>query len=157
MIVDYSGWNKDTGHFCHKIYIDESKKDYAVYFENGSVARQTGEFHHHTADWNHDDDVYTQYGAWFEFRAADGSRNGGEFFTPEDLVRFAVDALDPDSSRFGPRVTKVDGVEIPVQPRHPSLDQRLAQIEARAMHQDMERNRKMAALGIRPPNEPWAR
>lgn len=157
MVVDYSGWTQESGSFHCKINFDEKKSDFAVHFANGSVARQSGTFHDHTADWNHDGDVYTQFGAWFEYRDTNGKFSGGEFFTPVDLVQFAVDARDSNSSSFGPRPIKVEGLTLPLPPRHQSLDDRIAQTEQRLMHQEAERNRKMNALGIRPSNEPWAR
>ena len=157
MHVDYSGWNSESGSFSCKVHVDESRRDHAVHFANGSIARQSSEFQHVTNDWNHDGDVYSQYGAWFEFRNSEGGFAGGEFFTPVDLVQFAADAMDPKASCIGPRPIKVEGIEIPLKRRHPNLSDRIAQTEARAMHQEAERNRKMNALGIRPSNEPWAK
>lgn len=157
MFVDHSGWTEELGAFCCKISFDETKMDFAVHFENGSVARQSSNFQYHTADWNRDGDVYTQFGAWFEFRDTNGKFTGGEFFTPVDLVQFAIDARDPNSHCFGSRPVKVDGIVLPLPPRHQSLADRIAQTENRAAKQEAERNRKMNALGIRPSNEPWAR
>ena len=155
MKVNYSGWTQKTGFFHHDIFVDENRTDYAVHFANGDVARQNGKFETRTEDWNHDGDVYSMFGAFFQYIHSDGSISYGDFFTPEDLVRFAVDALDPDAS--GPKVAYVEGIEIPKEPRQPSLNDRILQSEARAMHQECERNRKMASLGIRHPGEPWAR
>jgi len=157
MKVNYGGWKEGVGFFNHDIFVDENRRDYSIHFENGSVARQSSAFEEHTADWNCDGDVYTMFGAWFNYYAPDGSSRGGAFHTPEDLVRFAVDALDPDASFSGPRVVKVDGIEIQQNNRGTSLDDKIAQSEARAMHLEAERNRKMKALGIRPSNEPWAK
>lgn len=156
MYVDYCGWTEERGSFRHKVFVDENRTDYAVHFANGMVARQNSVFQIVVADWNHDQDVYPQYGAWFEYRDADGKFNGGEFFTPEDLVRFAADARDPHASSFGPRPLKVEGIEIPTVQRNDLFD-RIDQAEKRAMQQEAERNRKMDQLGIRRPNEPWAR
>ena len=157
MQVEYSGWTKDHGPFFCLINVDEQRKDYAVYFENGTVAKQTGEFETVTGDWNHDGDVYSQFGAWFHYYNADGTRNGGAFFTPVDLVQFAIDALDAGTSCMGPRPVKVEGIHVPLPHLRPRLDDRLVQSERAAFHQDAERNRKMDMLGIRRPDEPWAR
>ena len=157
MFVEYSGWTEELGAFCCKISFDETKTDFAVHFENGSVARQSGDFHNHTADWNHDGDIYSQFGAWFDYYDVNGKFTGGEFLTPVDLVRLALDARDPNCSCIGPRPTKVDGIVLPLPPRHQSLNDRIAQTENRAMHREAERNRKMNSLGIRHPGEPWAR
>lgn len=129
MFVEHSGWTEELGAFHFKINFDETKNDFAIHFENGSIARQSSEFQYHTADWNHDGDVYTQFGAWFEYRDANGKFSGGEFFTPVDLVQFAIDARDPHSTCFGPRPTKVEGIALPIPPRHQSLSDRIAQAE----------------------------
>ena len=157
MQVSHSGWDAQHGAFHYEVYIDENKTDYELHYKNGMIAKQSSPFQEETRDWNHDDDVYSQFGAWFSHYAPDGSFSGGEFFTPVDLVQAAVDCLDPSEIRFGNQIIKVSGVEIPQPDKRPNLDERIAQNERRAMMQDIERNRKMDALGIRSPNEPWAR
>lgn len=157
MQVEYSGWTAERGPFRHMIYVDENKKDYAIHFSSGTVARQSSAFENHTADWNNDGDVYTMFGAWFDYLDKDGSRNGGAFHTPEDLVRFAVEAADPEQRSYGTYATKVEGIEFPPPDRRSSLNDRIAQSENRAMQQEAERNRKMDMLGVRRPGEPWAR
>ena len=153
MHVNYSGWNETHGSFSCKIYINERKEDYELHFSDGSIAKQRSPFQVVTADWNHDGDVYSQYGAWFS------ERKGGyaEFWTPEQMVSELVDAMDPNSKRSGKHVVSIPGVTIPLPDRRPSLDDQILKSENRAMHQDIERNRKMNVLGIRPPREPWAR
>lgn len=151
MYVNYSGWTKDHGSFSCNIYIDENKQDYEVVYGDGSVAKQTGPFHEVTADWNHDGDVYSMFGAWFQSESGRGS-----FFTPEDLVRIAADGLEKDRF-YGNEAKCVKGITIPLPERRPRLDDVIRQNEVRAANQEAERNRKMNALGIRPPGEPWAR
>jgi len=157
MYVNHSGWNKEIGVFSRNIFVDENKTDHTVHYSNGKIARQMTLFVEHTADWNHDGDVYPQFGAWFEFVDPDGTVNGGSFFTPQDLVQFALDAQNPDPLRDSPYVTKVTGITVPELTWRQNVDHLIYQAEARAMHQDAERNRKMAILGIRRPGEPWAK
>ena len=157
MKVNHSGWTEQSGAFDYDVFIDENKTDYELHYKNGMIARQSSPFQEETRDWNHDDDVYTQFGAWFSCYDPDGSFSGGSFWTPEDLVRAAVDCSDPAKIRYGNQVIAVPGIEVPRPDQRPKLDTRIAQNERRAMAQDIERNRKMNALGIRPPNEPWAR
>lgn len=153
MHVNYSGWNETHGSFFCKIYINEHKEDYELHYSDGSISQQRSPFHVETADWNHDGDSYSQYGAWFS------ERKGGyaEFWTPEQMVSELVDAMDPDRRRYGKHVVSIPGVTISLPDRRPTLDDQIRKSENRAMHQDIERNRKMKALGIRPSGEPWAR
>ena len=156
MYVDYCGWSKERGPFREKIFVDENKVDHTIYFSNGSIARQVGGFLNFKSDWNNDGDVCEKFGAWFELANAEGTFSGGNFFTPEELVRFALDARDPAAAKNNPYVTKVTGIELPGR-QVPLLEDTLRQTEARAFHREVERNKKMKALGIRPSNEPWAR
>lgn len=157
MQVTHSGWNAQYGAFHYEVFVDENKTDYELHYKNGMIARQSSPFQEETRDWNHDDDVYTLFGAWFTCYEPDGSFAGGDFWTPEDLVRAAIDCLNPEEIRYGNQVIAVPGIEVPRPDQRPNLEARLKQNERRALAQDIERNRKMNALGIRPSNEPWAR
>lgn len=157
MFVNHSGWSIEHGSFNYDVFVDENRRDYAVYFKNGKVAHQTSSFQEVTGDWNYDGDVYSLFGAWFDVCNPDGSSNSGVFYTPEELVSFAISAKEPDRFSDGQEVLRVDGICVPDRDKRPTLQDRLVQTEKRAMHQEAERNRKMAALGIRNPNEPWAR
>lgn len=152
MYVNHSGWNIEHGSFSYNIYINEEKEDYEIHFVDGTVARQCSPFQEVTADWNCDGDRYTQFGAWF---TEDG--HNSEFWTPQDMVVCLIDAMNGDRSRGNATVKVIPGIELPPKEKRPKLDDRLRQTEQRRMHQDIELNRKMNTLGIRPHNEPWAR
>lgn len=153
MFVNHSGWNSERGSFSYDIFVDERREDYALHFSDGKTKHQRSPFSEVTADWNHDGDVYTQFGAWFSERP----NGNGEFWTPEDMVAELIDALDPDRRRSGAHIVSIPGIEVPTPDKRPSLTDKIRQSENRAMHQDIEKNRKMNALGIRGPGEPWAR
>ncbi len=157
MKVNHSGWNETQGFYNYDIDFDETRCDYEIHYKNGGISKQNGPFENHTADWNNDGDVYTQFCAFFDYYDADGSRNGGDAWTPVDLVTAALDAQDLTANRGGYSVIKVVGVDIPPVHKRESLDERIIQSEKRAFHQEIELNQKMNALGIRPPGEPWAR
>ena len=157
MLVTHSGWNEQYGAFSYDIYINEHKTDYELHYKNGTIAVQRTPFQEETRDWNHDGDVYTQFGAWFCFPEPNGHYSGSTFWTPEDLVRAAIDCLDPKNIQYGNQVISVPGIDLPHPRNRPKLDDRIRRDEQRSAAQDAERNRKMNALGIRPPNEPWAR
>ena len=157
MKINHSGWHEEYGSYSYNIDFDENKCDYEIHFANGDIAKQNGPFEEHTADWNNDGDVYTQFCAFFTYYDRNGSSHGGQAWTPVDLVTAAIDALDSSSSSIGPRVIKVVGIDIPPIHKRKSLNEQIFQSENRAFHQEVERNRKMSALGIRPPGEPWAR
>ena len=157
MYVTHSGWNIEHGAFHYDVFLDEHKTDYELHYKNGMIAKQSSPFHEETRDWNHDQDVYTQFGAWFTCFDKDGSRAGSDFWTPAEIVRAAIDCQDPDNIRYGNQIIAVPGISLP-QPYHrPKLDDRIRRNEQRSIAQDAERNRKMKMLGIRPPNEPWAK
>lgn len=158
MKVGHSGWSKEYGSFSYEIFIDENKTDYELHFKNGSIGRQCSEFREETRDWNCDNHVYTQYGAWFEYFDKYGERDGTEFWTPENMVRVAIDAKEKGESRLnGNEVISIPGIQIPDRDKRLSLKEQVARSERQRMAQDIERNRKMNALGIRDPREPWAR
>ncbi len=153
MYVNHSGWSVDRGSFSYNVFIDESKLDYAVEYGNGFISKQMSPFQHVTGDWNHDGDVYEQYGAWFQ-----SEYGGNSFFTPEDLVRIAADdALEPDRRIGGNEARRVHGVVHPMTQDREPLDRKIADSERRAANQEADRNRRMNELGIRPSNEPRAR
>ena len=152
MYVNYSGWNETHGSFYCNIFVDETRQDYAIEYGDGTIAKQMSPFRHVTADWNHDGDVYTQFGAWFK-----GLYGGNTFWTPEDLVRAAADALDKARHVYDNQVTAVHGIEIPLPEKRKSFDETVRDCESRAANREADRNRRMNALGIRPTNEPWAR
>lgn len=153
MYVNHSGWNIDRGSFSYDVFVDEHRKDYVLHFSNGSKQYQRSPFGEVTADWNHDGQVYSQFGAWF----SESPNSNGEFWTPEQMVRELIDSLDPDCRQSGAHIVSIPGIEVPTPDKRPSLSDKIRQSENRAMHQDIERNRKMTALGIRAPGEPWAR
>ncbi len=153
MYVNHSGWSEDIGSFSYDIYMDENKTDYEIRYADGSVDRQVTPFEAVTNDWNNDGDVYTMFGAYFEHNTT-GWR---EFMTPESMVMLLLNSRFDPRSVTGPLVTEIPGIEIPDRDKRPTLEQTIQEGERRALHRDAERNRKMDALGIRPPNEPWAR
>ena len=153
MNVNYSGWTEQHGSFSCNIFVDENRQDYELVFGNGSVAKQQGPFEEVTADWNNDGDVYTQFGAWFS--RPEG--NGGDFWTPVDMVAAVVDAQTRERKPYGNEVVSVKGIEVPLPGKRPALTDVIRQSEQRAANQEAERNRRMDALGIRPSDEPWAR
>ena len=157
MYVTHSGWNAQYGAFHYDLYIDENKTDYEILYKNGMIAKQTSPFHLETRDWNHDGDVYTLFGAQFQNYEKDGSRAGSSFWTPEDMVRAQIDAMDESRTRYGNEVISIPGISVPSKENRPNLSEKLRNTEARCLAQDIERNRKMNAFGIRPPGEPWAR
>ncbi len=157
MYVNYSGWNEKHGSFFCDIYINENKTDYELHYKNGMIAKQSTPFHTETRDWNYDNDIYPQFGAWFQCYDKAGQTSGSHFWTPEDMVRAAVDALDETRMRYGNEIVSIPGITIPAPDKRPSLRDHIQRTENRALAQDIERNRKMNMLGIRPPGEPWAR
>ena len=157
MYVEYSGWTSERGSFHCKIFVDENKLDYELHYKSGKTAKQSSPFQHVTADWNHDGDVYTQFGAWFDHIGENGKFQGGEFWTPVEMVGALADAMDRSSRNYGDHVIAIPGIEIPPPDRRSTLDDQIIRSERRSEAQEIERNRKMNALGIRPPNEPWAR
>ena len=142
MYVDYSGWSKDRGFFHDKIFFDENKRDYMIQFNDGTVLKQTSSFEFQTADWNHDGDIYTQYGAWFNEITPDGKAGYGEFWTPEVMVRAVIDAVDPDRPKYGNQVKSISGITLPTKNNHQSLDEQIQRSEQRALNKEMETNHK---------------
>lgn len=112
MNVEYSGWREDCGFFCHKIYLDEKREDYEIHLKNGSVGRQVTPFQEFTYDWNHDDDVYPLFGAFFEFGT------GRDFLTPVDMVSLLLEDK-----------AEIPGMENPL--KKPTLDERLSRADSR--------------------------
>lgn len=158
MWVEHSGWNIECGAFRYKVFVDENKLDYELKFEDGSVSKQAGPFDSFTYDWNCDGDVYTQFGAWFTRYYRNGEKNGRDFWTPEQMIACLIEGMDPESREYPcNKIVSIPGIEIPTKDKRPRLDDRMKQTENRAMHQEIEKNRKMNALGIRSSNEPWAR
>ena len=158
MRVEHKGWTQEHGSFRYFIEIDENKTDYELHLKNGCIAKQDGPFHEATHDWNCDGDVYTQFGAVFQYYDKNGKTDGRCFWTPENLVRALIDAKEkPDSYLSGNDIVAIPGIEVPSRDKRPNLQDTLRASERRRMMQDIERNRKMAALGIRHPGEPWAR
>lgn len=158
MWIEHSGWNVDRGAFSYKVFVDENKLDYEMRFADGSISKQAGPFESITRDWNNDGDVYTQFGAWFDRIEKDGSRNGRDFWTPEEMISMLIEGMDPDSMEYPcNKIVFISGIELPAKDKRPSLDERFKQTEKRAMHQEIEKNKKMKMVGARPAGEPWAR
>ena len=108
MYVDYSGWSEEKGYFLYTFFINEAATDYEIHYENGFVAKQTSDFTTYTYDWNHDGDVYSMFGAWFE------SRHGGnDFFTPEELVNALVDSVMGEDLGCNDRMEFIKGIDFP--------------------------------------------
>ena len=84
--LNITGWNNVYGPYRFIVPFDDEKTDHEIHFADGSVSKQTTAFDYETRDWNHDGDVYTQYGAWFRHEGG-----GGDFFTPEQLLRLVAD------------------------------------------------------------------
>lgn len=112
MNIEYSGWHEDRGPFRFLIPVDEKKEDYEIHLKNGDVFVQDGPFHERTTDWNHDGDVYPQFGAFFQH---DGR---GEFLTPTDMVWMMVE-----------EGARIPGIETPL--ISPSLDDKIQHAEDR--------------------------
>ena len=157
MQVTHSGWNEKDGLFHYNIYINEAKTDYEIYYRNGMIAKQSTPFQEETHDWNHDGDVYSQFGAWFNCFEKDGSPAGSSFWTPESMVHVLIDAMDDTKQHYGNEVLSIPGITLPERGKRPNLNDSIHRTEARSMAQDAERNRKMKMLGIRMPGEPWAK
>ena len=64
--VEHSGYSEARGMYCDLYYINPKKTDYEIHFPDGDIYRQNSEFHARTEDWNHDGDIYEQFGAYFE-------------------------------------------------------------------------------------------
>lgn len=163
MIVEYSGWTASHGTFHCNVFVDENKKDYELHLKNGEVMKQSTEFHFSTHDWNNDGDIYTQFGAFFVHTDEQGGHNGGVFWTPEDMVFAIVEAYEKEKDGrriFDHEVVKIPGLEIPPLDKRPTLEDHIRDLERgerRKEAQEIERNRKMHQLGIRGPDEPWAK
>lgn len=145
MKVNYSGWKKGFGSFDVNVFVDDAKTDYEICFKNGEVWKQREGFEKLTADWNHDGEVYSRFGAWFEVFNKVGQSLGREFFSQVEMVRAVVD-----------NDAVITGLNVPVLQKK-TLEERIVNSEKRALAQEVERNRKMSALGIRNPGEPWAK
>ena len=85
--VEHSGYSEKRGFFCDLYYIDAEKTDYEIHFPDGDVYRQISAFHSLCEDWNHDNDRYEQFGAYFEIQ----SLGRGEFITPVNMVDFITE------------------------------------------------------------------
>lgn len=157
MKVEYSGLKKGFGEFRNEIFLDENKTDYEIFFKSGMIAKQSSSFKEVTHDWNNDGDIYTKFGAWFDYFDKKGEKLGAEFLTPETMIRGLIDGKEMPDYRKEDHIIAISGIEIPKLKRKESLDERIYQSEKRREIMEIEKNRKMQALGIRHPNEPWAR
>lgn len=158
MKIAYSGWSEKYGSYKYNIPFDESRKDFEICFQSGQVLRQCSEFQHVTADWNCDGDVYTQFGANFKRFNSDGSaRSGREFWTPGDLVAELIDGLYGDDWPKRDRVVSISGITVHPPQALSSLEEQIVRSERQQLAKDVEKNRKMNALGVCGPGEPWAK
>lgn len=157
MYVNHSGWNEKDGFFNYNIFVDENKKDYEIHYKSGVILRQNGPFEVHTQDWNHDGDVYSLFGAYFDRYEPDGKCNSAGFWTPEQMVSELIEGLEESSSSYYDKVVEIPGIELPGVGKRPSLESQIRESERHKMAQDIERNRKMDALGIRHPGDPWVK
>ena len=87
MIIEHSGWSQERGWFCDKYFFDETKSDHEIHWKNGNVCKQTSPFDDVTADWNDDDDVYSEFGANFEGKWGFGR----DWYTPQGLLSLVLD------------------------------------------------------------------
>lgn len=106
MNIRYSGYRENYGTFDVLIPVDETRQDYEIQMKNGQIGRQITPFQEATYDWNHDGEVYTLFGAWFDWN---GSR---DFMTPVDMVSMVIDGD-----------ARIPGIEIPLV----SLDSQIQQ------------------------------
>ena len=124
--VEYSGYSENRGVFCDLYFINPDKTDYEIYFPDGDVFRQKSEFHKRCEDWNRDGDIYELFGAFFQIE----SLGRGEFFTPENMVRFITD--DGGS---------IPGIEMKtVLGKMPAIDEKLKQAANMSECKAVERN-----------------
>ena len=158
MLINHSGWSEKYGSFNYNILFNEKRTDFEIRFESGQSLRQCSEFQHVTADWNCDGDIYTEFGANFTRFDKDGTpRAGREFWTPTDLIVELIDGLYGDDFPSRDRMISISGVNVPPPNKRPSLEDQVARTMRQDMGRDVDRNRRMNALGIRSPEEPWAR
>ena len=157
MKVNYSGWTAERGAFSCDIFVDETKTDYVINYQSGRTRQQSTPFGYHTHDWNHDGDVYTLYGAFFDIFDRDGNRTGGVFMTVEDMVYGLAQTVNGDTFGVDDPVVSIPGIYVPSPEKRMTLDEKILRSEKQQFAQDAERNRKMKMLGIRDPREPWAR
>ena len=152
MYVNHSGWSESLGSFHYDIFLDETKTDYELHFANGFIAKQTSPFEEITADWNCDGDRYTQFGAWFQ-----SPFGGSTFWTPVQMISELLEGREEGRGPSSERLIAIPGIQLLERRQQKTLDSTISQSEKRAFHKEIERDRKMSQLGIRPPNEPWAR
>lgn len=157
MKVNHSGWREDIGPFEYDVEVDERKSDHVITYQSGRIARQMDKFDYHTYDWNCDGDVYTQFGAFFGIFRADGSSAGRVFLTVEDIVFDLVKGVNGDTFGVDDPCVSVTGIHIEPLNKRVSLDEQIKTTERQQMFRDIEKNKRMASLGIRPNNEPWAK
>ncbi len=158
MLVNHSGRNERYGPFSYNVFVDEKRTDYEVRFASGKTLKQRTPFENFTYDWNNDGDVYEQFGAFFDLYDQKGEfvQRWG-FWTPEDMVFALIEGMDEYKRQREDVVVSITGIQLPSPDKRPGIDAQIRQSEQRAMAQEVERNRKMAALGIRGPGEPWAK
>lgn len=154
MNVRYDGWSEKYGSFHYNIPFDETRTDFEVRFKSGQILRQCSAFQRVTADWNCDGDVYSEFGANFERYDLDGSlRSGREFWTPNDLVAELIDGLYGDEWPTRDRVVSISGLTVYPPQVMPDLREQIARSELQRMSIDVEKNKKMNALGIHHPDD----
>lgn len=127
MYVEYSGWSEKLGSFHFNIFLDESRQDYSIEYGDGTIVKQTSSFQDVTTDWNHDGDVYTQFGAWFESPIS----SGNDFFSAVDLVYVAIESVTNERRIYGNEIKAVHGLELPKELYPTSLSDRLHDAENR--------------------------
>ena len=87
MIVEHGGWSQERGFFNDRYFVDETKTDYEIHWKSGVICRQTTPFELVTADWNNDNDVYSEFGANFEGKWG----YGRAWYTPQNLLGLILD------------------------------------------------------------------
>ena len=85
MQLTHEGWSQERGYFNDKYFIDETKTDHEIHWEDGRVCKQLTPFEDVERDWNYDGDVYSEFGAMFE------GKYGREWWTPYHMLGLIVD------------------------------------------------------------------
>ena len=86
MQLTHEGWSQERGWFQDRYNIDTTRTDHEIHWKNGNICKQTSPFNTVTADWNNDDDVYSEFGAIFEGKWGFGR----DWYTPQGLLELVL-------------------------------------------------------------------
>lgn len=157
MNITLSGWNEKLGSYSFDIFVDEQKDNYEIHFKDGFVAKQTTPFQYVTQDWNHDGDVYTMFGAWFESKFG-----GSDFWSADEMVSGLVLSAQEEGYRDTYKIACIPGIELPDalqrQPPRSPLNERIANALSRVKetsntapsHVDINRGRGAISIEDNP-------